>query len=105
MLEIILLFFLCRRLGEILRAKGRSPGWYQFLLVVLWFGGELFGAIVTVAVFQVDGLALYLGAILGAAGGALLAFVIANSIPPMTPLGPPGFAVIQPTRAPDRSEL
>ena len=105
MLEVLLLIYLSRRLGEIVRAKGRSAGWYQFLLVVLWFGGEIFGAVVTVTVFRADGLAAYLGAIVGAAGGAVLGFVIANSVAPATHQGSPGFAVLQADRTPDRSEL
>jgi hypothetical protein len=104
-LEILFLVYLCRKLGAILRAKGRSAGGYQFLLVVLWFGGEIFGAVVTVAVLRMDGAPAYLGALLGAAGGATLAFVIANSLGPVVSEGPPGFAVVQPTRIPDRSEL
>ena len=104
-MEILLLIYLCRRLGAILRAKGRSPGWYQFLMVLLWFGGEIFGAVVTVAVLRMDGGPAYLGALVGAAGAAVLAFVIANSLAPTTPEGPQGFAVVQTARTPDRSEL
>jgi hypothetical protein len=33
-LEIIIVYQLCRVLGNKLRAKGLRPGWYQFLLVV-----------------------------------------------------------------------
>ena len=109
MLEILLLVYLCRSLGRTLRDKGRSPGWYQFLLVVLWFGGEVFGAIVAVAVFRLEGAGSYLGALVGAAGGATLAFVIAHSLGPVHVAGPPGFGVVQapptPQRAPDPSEL
>ena len=104
MLEILFLVYLCRQLGQTLRAKGRSAGWYQFLLVVLWFGGELFGGIVSL-LLGIDGLGMYLGALLGAAGGAAIAFVIAHSLGAVSPSGPPGFAVmpVPPTR--DPSEL
>lgn len=88
MLEIILLFALGRRVGNIVRAKGHKAGLYQFLLVILWFGGEIlgaiFGAIVGAAVFQQAepmGFA-YLFALLGAAAGAVVAFVIAKNLPP-----------------------
>ena len=45
MLEIIIVWQLCKKIGNILRDKGRSPGLYQFLTVVLWFGGEVTGMI------------------------------------------------------------
>jgi hypothetical protein len=103
-LEILFLVYLCRQLGRTLRDKGRSAGWYQFLLVVLWFGGEFFGGIVAL-VLGIDGLGIYLGALLGAAGGAVIGFVVAHSLPPVSPDGPPGFAVMPVPPAPDRSEL
>ena len=105
MLEILLLVYLCKELGKILRAKGRSAGWFQFLLVVLWFGGEVFGAVVAVILGIDGGGAIYLAALLGAAGGAVLGFVIAKSVAPAAPAGPMGFEVVGPARAPESSEL
>ena len=105
MLEILLLVYLCRHIGRTLRDKGRSPGLYQFLLVAMWFGGEIFGAIVAVAVLGVDGAGAYLGALVGAAGGATIAFVIANSLAPAASAAPPGFAVMPAAPARDPSEL
>ena len=105
MLEILLLIYLCRELGKILRAKGRSAGWFQFLLVILWFGGEFFGAVAAVIIGFEDGPAIYLGALLGAAGGAVLGFVIAKSVAPALPQGPPGFEVVGSVRRPEPSEL
>ena len=104
MLEILLLVYLCRQLGQTLRAKGRSAAWYQFLLVVLWFGGELFGGVVAL-ILGIDGIGMYLGALLGAAGGAAIGFVIAHSLPPVPAQGPPGFAVMPVPPARDPSEL
>jgi hypothetical protein len=46
MLEIFIVFRLCRALGNKLREKERSPLGYQFLLVASWIGGEIMGAIV-----------------------------------------------------------
>ncbi len=103
-LEILFLVYLCKSLGQKLRDKGRSAGWYQFLLVVLWFGGEIFGGVVAL-VFGIDGLGMYLGALLGAAGGATIAFVIANSLAPLSPHGAPGFAVVPVPPVRDPSEL
>jgi hypothetical protein len=105
MLEILLLIYLCKHVGRKLRDKGRSPGMYQFLLVALWFGGEIFGAIVAVAVLGLEGAGGYLGALVGAPGGATIAFVIANSLPPAAPAGPPGFAVVPVPPGRDPSEL
>ena len=99
MLEILLLVYLCKQIGKILRDKGRSAGWFQFLLVVLWLGGEFFGAMVAV-VLGVDGSGgVYLAALLGAAGGAVLAFVIAKSVAPASAKEPPAFEVVQSVRS------
>ncbi len=80
MLEIIALIVLAKRIGSILREKGRKAGWYQFLLVVLWGGGQFVGFIAGIVLTDAeDGLVLYLFAIIGAALGATIAFYIANS--------------------------
>ena len=70
MLEILLLIYLCKKLGDMIRAKGRSAGWYQFLLVFAWFVGEFMGAVLGVMLAGLDGAPLYLGALFGAAAGA-----------------------------------
>jgi hypothetical protein len=104
MLEILLLIYLCRRLGAMLRAKGRSAGWMQVLLVVAWFVGEFMGAMVGAMLMGIDGAALYIGALLGAAAGAAAVFVLASSMAPGDQGGPPGFAVVR-SHAADPSEL
>ena len=98
MLEIILLIFLTRRVGEIVEEKGRRSGWYKVLTVVLWIGGEIIGAIVGLVVAELTGsgqFLMYLCALAGAALGAVLAFVIAKSLSPVaaynTPPPPPTF--------------
>ena len=108
MLEILFLVYLCKQIGKILRDKGRSPGWFQFLLVVLWLGGEFFGAVVASVLGVGEAGGVYLGALLGAAGGAVLGFVIAKSVAPASALQPPAFEVLQrgrPAGLPDSSEL
>lgn len=45
MLELLILFVLGRNLGVNARAKGRTAIGYQFLLVFLWFAGEVAGGI------------------------------------------------------------
>ena len=98
MLEIIVLIFLTRQVGEIVEEKGRRSGWYKALTVVLWIGGEVIGAIVGLVVAEVTGsgqFLMYLCALVGAALGAVLAFVIAKSLSPVvaynTPPPPPTF--------------
>jgi hypothetical protein len=90
MLEIILVYFLCKRLGDMLRAKGQKPLPYQIMLVVFWIGGEIMGFIVGAVVeaaqsggapseeFNLMG---YFMALIGAACGAGLAFLIAYMLP------------------------
>jgi hypothetical protein len=90
MLEILILISLCRKIGEAARAKGRSAGGYQLMLVAFWFGGEvgvgLLGGIIIAVAFggqEEDGVFwfVYILAILGAALGALLAFQIVAHLP------------------------
>ena len=85
MIEILLLIALTKRIGRILEQKGRKSGWFKFLTVVLWFGGELIGGItggVLAEIAGVNELTIYLIALLGAAVGAGAAFVIAKSVSP-----------------------
>ena len=98
MLEIILLIFLTRKVGEIVEEKGRRSGWYKVLTVVLWIGGEVIGAIIGLVVAEATGSGqpvMYLCALVGAAIGAALAFIIAKSLSPVaaynTPPPPPTF--------------
>lgn len=95
MLEIILLITLTRRIGDILHRKGRKSGWYKLITVLLWFGGEIIGGITGAVIVQLTGvnqLLVYIVALAGAAVGAGAAFLIANSVSPVTeynPLPPP----------------
>jgi hypothetical protein len=90
MLEIVLLYFLCKSLGSMLREKGYQPLAFQILLVVFWFGGEFLGGVVAAVVHVMRhgdappefGLGIYLFAIVGAACGAGLWFLIASLMPP-----------------------
>src|SRR5215213_10313461 len=97
MLEIIILIFLTRKVGEIVRSKGRKPGWFQFLAVVLWIGGELTGAVIggIVGALSDSGMLFaYLFALFGAAAGAGISILIARSLNAKTydlPPQPPVF--------------
>jgi hypothetical protein len=93
MLEIILLIVMGKRLGTILRAKGRRPGGYQFLMVIFWFGGEILGAVVGAGIAflthpDVEELPLapiYLMALVGAILGMVSIFAIAKALRPVEP--------------------
>jgi hypothetical protein len=92
MLEIIILIFLTRKVGEIVQAKGRRTGWYKLMTVVLWIGGEVMGAIVggIVGALTDSGMVFaYLFALAGAAAGAGLSIIIARSLSPLTYDTPP----------------
>jgi hypothetical protein len=92
MLEIILLIFLTRRIGEIVEEKGRKTIWFKVLTVALWIGGEITGAIIGAIVAAVSGVSdilIYVFALLGAAVGAGIAFIIAKSVSPLTYIAPP----------------
>jgi uncharacterized membrane protein YeaQ/YmgE (transglycosylase-associated protein family) len=97
MLEIILLIYLTRHVGETVEAKGRKAGWYKVLTVVLWLGCEIGGAIVGGIIAALSGsgnLVVYLFALVGAAVGAGISILIARSVSPLAydqPPPPPTF--------------
>lgn len=84
MLEIIALVFLTRKIGEIVESKNRKAGWFKVMTVVLWIGFEIAGALVGGVYSALTGASdafTYLFALIGAACGAGLSFVIAKSLP------------------------
>ena len=88
MLEIILVYGLCKSLGNMLRAKGRKPLWMQVMLVVTWVGGEVVGGFVAGVVHVIRngpdapmGFEVYLIAIFGAVLGAGFTFFVAYMLP------------------------
>jgi uncharacterized Tic20 family protein len=84
MLEILALWWLTKRIGAIVRQKGRESLAYQIIAVVLWFGGEIGGALLglLLSAFMDETYIclLYLFALIGAVGGGGLAYFIANSL-------------------------
>ena len=106
MLEILLVIHLSKQIGNVLRKKGRSPGWYQAMLVAFWFGGELMGLLVSAALMggEVNALA-YVGALLGAGVGAGLAFFVAHQATPAAQMSPHGFPVIPYASGRDPGEI
>jgi len=87
MLEILLVWTLAKKIGNIVQNKGHARWGYQLLLVVLWIGGEVAGGIVG-AIAQEGGgqgekgfpCMAYVCALVGAAIGAGIAFAIANGL-------------------------
>jgi hypothetical protein len=77
MLEIIFLVWFCRKLAAIAQSKGRSGGWAAFG-ALFWVGGEVFG-FVAGSLMHLD-LGAYLVAILGAGLGAVVAWLLVNSL-------------------------
>lgn len=92
MLEIVLLVVLTRRVGEIVKAKGRRPGRYKLMTVLLWIGGEVAGSVfggIVAALTDTGALFAYLFALAGAAAGAGLSFLIARNVTPAAYDRPP----------------
>jgi hypothetical protein len=91
-LEIVILIGLCRRIGQIVRAKGHSAGWYQFMLVGMWFGGEIGGGFTGAVIAAIAnekhefefGL-VYLMGLIGAIIGAVTTFIVAKNLPSKYP--------------------
>jgi hypothetical protein len=78
----------CFHHGDAASEKGRSKGWAA-LGVAFWLGGELMGAIVG-GLLGLDSLALYGVALLMAAAGVLVAYLVVKALPPQASgsLGP-----------------
>ncbi|HLO16486.1 MAG TPA: hypothetical protein VK206_16760 [Anaerolineales bacterium] len=82
MLEILVLIVLTRRIGTIVEPKGYKSGGYKLLAVLLWFGGEILGAIIGAVIARRDESAqclIYLIALTGAAIGGFIAYAIAKA--------------------------
>jgi membrane associated rhomboid family serine protease len=89
MIEILILISLSKNIAAKAREKGRSGGAFVVLLLALWIGGELFGAILgcVVSLVALDDdepnmLMCYAGALGGAIVGAVVAFLIVKAIAP-----------------------
>jgi len=89
MIEILILYQLCKKIGEILRGKNRGPTGYQVLLVLIWFGTEFFSAIAASIVYMImygqkeqpPLLVIYAAALPTAALAVWLYFVILKNLP------------------------
>jgi lipoprotein-releasing system permease protein len=83
MVELIILYFLCRMVGDRARRLRREPRPYQWLLVGLWFGGEFLGLVLSIIFAGLHGISLggaamlvpYAAALVGAIIGLVIAFL------------------------------
>lgn len=103
MLEIFGLIALCKSIGRILERKGRRSGWFKFLVVIAWFGGEIAGAILAAIVAVVmNGQReppmgpIYITSLICAALSVGLVFLIASLLSDLRPLQ----AALEPALAP-----
>lgn len=65
MLEIIALIFLTKNIGALAERKGLKPGTWKLYTVLCWFGCEILGAIIGIAIL--GGENMILGVLLGLA--------------------------------------
>ncbi len=81
MLELLVVIFLCRKIGEEVRPKGYKPLGLQILAVVAWYGTQFgFGFFWGMQGWD-DGWGFYVGCIaVGAAAGGSV-YVFAKSLP------------------------
>ena len=56
MLEIIILYFLTKKIGVLATTKGLSSGRWKLNLILAWIVAELFGAFIGVIIFGKDNL-------------------------------------------------
>ena len=83
MIELIVIWKLATSIGTTASQKGLKKLGYQIMAVILWLCGEFFGAILGGAVFGANGsfLLKYIFALLGAAVGAGIAFLVMRLLP------------------------
>lgn len=79
MLELILVIILARKNGRSAKEKGYKGGWFIFLTIVLWFTGELIGALIAI-ISSEEMLMIYGKALLGGILGGAATVVIINSL-------------------------
>jgi len=93
MIEILILVHFCKKLGVLCRSRGRKAGWFQFLLVISWFGGEFFagifaGIVCMIASGRLDEeppfVIIYISALLGAGLGAWSTFLLVKMLPDLS---------------------
>lgn len=93
MIEILILVHFCKKLGVLCRSRGRKAGWFQFLLVIAWFGGEFVAALVATVICMIATgdpsvaapfAVVYPSALLGAGLGAWSTFLLVKMLPDLS---------------------
>jgi len=85
MLEILAIIFFSRRIGTFAYDKGYSKGLFVFLTIVFWLTGEFTGGIVGYLILQ-GGLGAYLFALMGAALGCGMIYLIVSVLEDKNPV-------------------
>lgn len=79
MIEIIVVILLCSTNSKNAKARGKSGGAAVAYTLGMWFGGEILGAVIGIAASGGDGgPAIYIAALLFAAGGGIGSYFIAK---------------------------
>ena len=89
MIELLILYKLCKQIGYTASEKGRRAIAYQLMLLLFWFGGEFCAAVIAIIAlvlcygerFEEYWVLGYIAAIAGGALGAWIAFTIVAKLP------------------------
>ncbi len=83
MIEIIVLIFLCRSIGNKAAQKGLKVGWWKFYTVAAWVAAEILGIMIAIILFGPTNMfSIYSIAIVSAFGGYLLINYLVEKAPP-----------------------
>ena len=93
MIELLVLITLGKLISRIMRSKGRAVAPYVVMLLLMWFAGEIAGAVATIAftilenpgATDISVAGLYLGCLAGAAIGGTIAMIIVHSMSSLKP--------------------
>lgn len=80
MLEIIVVFLLARRIGNIAEKKGHKKRPNIIFFVVMWIAGEIIGGLLGAFLAKGHLFTTYAMALLGAVVGAIIAFRVVNAL-------------------------
>jgi hypothetical protein len=88
MIEVLLVIYLCKKVGDVVRPKGYSVGLWRFFMVLGWVGGEITGGVIggimaaaSAGNAQEPSMGvIYVCTLVGAALGAVIVFELANAL-------------------------
>ncbi|MDR0548559.1 MAG: hypothetical protein LBI10_03995, partial [Deltaproteobacteria bacterium] len=79
MLEILALFFLISKNSKNAISRGRKPGLFIFLAILLWLGLEFLGGLIGYLATNGERLPTYLFALMGGLSGGVISYFIAKN--------------------------